>query len=92
MNVDEQVAELDKEFPLVMHTNAGRTSSTVRRMKAEKERNIPIDRRTGFVRSVETGKAASEMTEDEWESFYERLCAELRREYPDIYASIFPEG
>ena len=61
-------------------------------MKAEKERGIPIERRTGFVVSVETGKAANQMTEGEWESFYGRLCEELKREYPDIYAGIFPEG
>jgi hypothetical protein len=89
MNVDEQIAELEKEYPLVMHTNAGRLYSTVRRMKAEKERGIPIERRTGFAVSVKTGRAASKMTEQEWETFYASLCGELRRDYPESHSLIF---
>ena len=74
---------------MIPHTNAGRLYSTVRRMKAEKERGIPIERRTGFAVSVETGKAASEMADAEWESFYASLCAELRRDYPESHKLIF---
>jgi hypothetical protein len=59
-------------------------------MKAEKEMGIPIDRRTGFAISVETGKSANQMTEQEWETFYKGLCAELRQEFPDLYNQIFP--
>lgn len=89
MTIDDEIATLDKEFPLVLHTNAGRTYSTVRRMKAEKERGIPIERRTGFAVSVKTGKAANEMAEAEWEGFYASLCAELRRDYPDMHLRLF---
>ena len=61
-------------------------------MKAEKERNIPIERRTGFAVSVKTGKAANEMTKREWEQFYSAMVDDLKRDYPDSYADLFPES
>ena len=61
----------------------------VRRMKAEKEAGIPVRRRTGFAISAETGKAANEMDESEWERFYQQLCEELRAKYPKLYADLF---
>ncbi len=67
----------------------GRLSSTVRRMKAEREQGIPIGRRTGFAVSVETGESASEMNEVAWESFYSGLCDELKRRYPSLFSNIF---
>ncbi len=88
----EQLAKLAKDYPLVPHTNAGRLSSTVRRMKAEKEMGIPIHFRTGFAISVATGKAANQMTEAEWETFYQRLCEQLERDYPHLHKAIFPKG
>jgi hypothetical protein len=36
-----QLEKLDKENPLVLHTDAGRTFSMVRRMKAEKRPDSP---------------------------------------------------
>jgi hypothetical protein len=50
---------------------------------------IPIYLRTGFAISVKTGKAANEMTEDEWEEFYNALSERLNRDYPDLYKSLF---
>src|SRR5579871_6954850 len=82
----ERLVTFDKRFPLVPHTNAGRLSSVVRRMKAEQELGIPICRRTGFAISTEAGKAANEMTVSEWARFYSLLCAELERSYPDIHS------
>ena len=90
-SLEEQLANLDKEYPLDPHTGAGRLSSTVRRMKAEKEMDIPINLRSGFAISVRTGKAADKMTEQEWEAFYRDMCEQLRRDYPELYASVFPE-
>ena len=58
-------------------------------MQVEKKMGIPIDLRTGFVISVETGKAANEMTEDEWEEFYNSLSERLRDDYPDFYKRLF---
>ena len=37
-----QLEKLAKESPLILHTDAGRTFSMVRRMKAEKKMGIPI--------------------------------------------------
>jgi len=90
--IKEQLAKLNKEYPLVPHTNAGRSFSTVRRMKAEKEMGIPINYRSGFAISVKTGKSANEMTEQEWEDFYKDLSEELKKDYPELYISLFPEG
>jgi hypothetical protein len=90
-SLEERLAKLDREYPLVPHTNIGRLSSTVRRMKAERELGIPISHRTGFAISARTGKPANETTEEEWEVFYKALCAQLKRDYPEKYADVFSE-
>ena len=87
--LEDQLEMLDKEYPLVLHTDAGRTFSTVRRMKTEKTMGLPIHLRTGFAISVATAKAANEMTEDEWEEFYYALSERLNRDYPHLYESLF---
>jgi hypothetical protein len=84
-----QLEKLAKESPLILHTDAGRTFSMVRRMKAEKKMGIPISLRSGFAISTENGKAANAMTEDEWEEFYDALSKHLRRNYPGLYARLF---
>ena len=84
-----QLEKLAKENPLVLHTDAGRTFSMVRRMKAEKKMGIPISLRSGFAISTENGKAANAMTEDEWGEFYNALSEHLRRDYPDLYERLF---
>ena len=81
--------KLDEKYPLIPHTNAGRLFSLVRRMKAEKELKIPISLRTGFGISVETGKAANKMTEQEWEKFYQNLCEQLKKDYLELYDRLF---
>jgi hypothetical protein len=89
MTLKDQLEKLAEEYPLILHTDAGRNFSTVRRMKAEKEMGIPIFLRTGFAISTGTGKAANTMTEDEWEQFYDALSERLKRDYPDLYERIF---
>ena len=90
MNRVEQVLRsLDEDYPLVPHTHAGRLSSTVRRMKAEKELGVPINRRTGFAVSVKHGKPANELDESSWEEFYQDICHELRERYPDLHRQVF---
>jgi hypothetical protein len=84
-----QLEKLDRENPLVLHTDAGRTFSMVRRMKAEKKMRVPISLRSGFAISTKNGKAANAMTEDEWEEFYNALSEYLRRDYPDLYERLF---
>ena len=87
---EELIRRLRKEYPIIPHTNAGRLSSTVRRMKAEKQQAIPINRRTGFAISTSSDQSASEMDEETWEKFYQGLCEELRQQYPELFESIFP--
>ena len=84
-----QLEKLAKENPLVLHTDAGRTFSMVRRMKAEKRMRIPISLRSGFAISTKNGKAANAMTEDEWEEFYNTVSNHLRRDYPTCTRSCF---
>lgn len=86
----DQFERLEKEYPLVIQTDAGRTFSMVRRMQVEKRLGIPVHLRSGFAISVETGKAADEMTDDEWEAFYATLVDRLSSEYPDLYRRLFP--
>jgi hypothetical protein len=59
-DIDKTLRLLKEQFPLVVH-GAGMLFSTVRRMKAEKEHGIPINRRTGFAISVKKGKPANEL-------------------------------
>jgi hypothetical protein len=84
-----QLEKLAKENPLVSYTDASRTFSMVRRMKAEKKMGIPISLRSGYAISTKNGKAANAMTEDEWEEFYDALSKHLRRDYPGLYARLF---
>jgi len=89
MKLEEKLKLLQKKYPLVPHTHPGQLSSTIKRMRAEKEFNIPIVNRTGFAISVEAGKSSNEMNEQEWEKFYKALCEELKTKYPSLYNSIF---
>lgn len=88
-DLEKKVQLLHDKYPIVPHTNAGRLSSTVRRMKAEKELGIPINRRTGVAISAESGEPANEMDESAWEAFFTGLCDELEQRYPDLHKSVF---
>jgi len=83
-----ELEKLAKENPLILHTDAGRTFSMVRRMNAEKKMGIPISLRSGFAISTENGKAANAMNKEEWDEFYDALSKHLRRNYPGLYASL----
>lgn len=86
-NIDEV---LDDKYPLIADTNAGRLFSTVRRMKAEKELEIPITHRTGFAISAKLGKPANELGEADWEEFYSGLCGQLKHDYSEMHERLFP--
>ena len=92
LSLKERLAILERDCRLVPHTNAGRLYSSVRRMKAEKEMKIPIRLRSGFACSVRYGKAANELTEEQWEEFYASLCEQIKTDYPEMYAAFFPNG
>jgi hypothetical protein len=62
-DIEEVLRSLKKKYPLVRYTGAGVLYSSVRRMKAERELGIPINRRTGFAISLKYGKAANELDE-----------------------------
>ncbi len=91
LSLQEKLEKLNKECPLVPHTNAGRLFSTVRRMKAEKEMDIPINLRSGFAISTKIGKPANEMNELEWDGFYSVLSEQLKRDYLYLYIDLFSE-
>jgi hypothetical protein len=92
LTLEEKLARLDQKFPLVGYTNARRIITAVRRMKAEEEMGIPIQHRTGFAISTKTGRHANEMAKQEWDDFYKGLCGELKKQYPEEYQHLFPEG
>ena len=92
LSLKEKIKRIKQKYPLVPHTNAGRLFSTVRRMKAEKEMDIPINFRSGFAISTKTGKRDSEMNEKEWENFYSSLSEELKKSYPDLYHRLFSKA
>jgi hypothetical protein len=87
--LEKQFAIIETEYPLIEHTDAGRTFSMVRRMQVEKALNLPITLRSGYAISTKNGKAADEMTEDEWEDFYFELSNELNRAHPHLYRILF---
>jgi hypothetical protein len=84
-----QLEKLAKEYPLTPYTDASRTFSMVRRMKAEKGMGVPISLRSGFAISTKTGRSANAMTKDKWEEFYTALSGYLKLEYPDLYERLF---
>lgn len=83
-NLSELLQKVTQEFPLIPFTHASRLSSTVRRMKREKELNIPVEHRTGFVISVEHGCRAHDLAEAEWDKLYAAMCKELLDNYPSL--------
>lgn len=90
-NKAELLNKLNKDFPTTVHTGIGALFTTVRRMKAEKELNLPIAWRIGSAISVKTGKRGNEMNELEWHKFYTALCENLKRDYPSMYDRLFSE-
>lgn len=92
ISLEEQIKKVLSEYSLIPHTRSSRLFSTVRRMKAEKELGVPLERRVCFAISVKTRKSVNEMTEQEWEDFYKDLSEELKNDYPDIYAKLFAPG
>lgn len=90
-DVERVLEDMNDRFPLVPHSGAGRLYSMVRRMKAEKEYGIPVDRRSGFAISVKDGKPANDLAEDEWEEYFSRLSTELQSKYPELYQKLFNE-
>ena len=89
-NLEEVIRKLERDFPLLPYVAASMKFSTVRRMQAEKAQGIPLTRRTGFVISVEHGKPARDLSEEQWEELYAGLAAELQRDYPQLYGQLFP--
>jgi hypothetical protein len=74
---------------VVLHTDAGRLSSTVRQMKWDIEHDTPIPELDTHAISVESGKKPSQMSKEEAKIFYLLLCGELLAKYPELYESIF---
>lgn len=89
LSIEKKLEIIKRKYPLVPHTNAGRLFSTVRRMKMEKEMEIPINLRSGFAISVKIRKRTNEMNKQEWEEFYSDLSKELKSSYPKLYQRIF---
>lgn len=85
----EILNKLNKDYPLVPFTDAGRLYSTVSRMTAEKDMNIPINLRSGFAVSTNTGKHSNEMENTEWNEFYTDLSSLLETRYPSLHKKIF---
>ena len=89
LSLKEKLKRINQKYPLIPHTNSGRLFSMVRRMKAEKGMNIPVNFRSGFAISTKTGKSGNKMNEKEWEKFYGSLSGELKKSYPELYRQIF---
>jgi NADH pyrophosphatase NudC (nudix superfamily) len=92
LSLNERTEKVIKEYSLILYTRTSRLFSTVRRMKAEKELNVPISCRASFVIYTETKKRANEMTADEWGKLFEALSSELKKDYPNIYVRLFSPG
>lgn len=90
LSLDERLALLERDYPVTPHTGIGRLTTTIRRMRAEKEMGIPIHLRFGSMISAKNGKGGNAMTEAEWNVFYEQLCENLKRDYPEMFFREFP--
>jgi hypothetical protein len=89
--IDEKVAKIAKDHPLVKQTGAGRLFSLVKRMKAEQEMNIPVHRRTTAMLATSGAKKATVITAHEWEQLYSKMTHQLKREYPELAARALNE-
>lgn len=90
-NLKEIWEMIQKEYPLIHFTGSSRLYTMVRRMQAEKKYNIPIELRSGFAVSAQSGKYANEMAEQEWEQFYLALSNQLKRDYPELHRKLFKD-
>jgi hypothetical protein len=90
--LEEKLEKLEKDFKIVTFTGRSCLVTSVKRMKAEKEMNIPISLRTGCPLSLKYGRPANELTEQEWEDYYGIMCEELKKLYPENYAYVFPSA
>jgi len=89
-NLAAVIESLERTCPLVPHTAAGRLYSAVRRMKMEKELAIPIRHRAASFVCAETGKAANELSEADWDDLYSWLSSRLQLRYPELHTHLFP--
>ena len=83
-DLDQIMKQLDSEYPVISLTHASRLMSTVRRMKREKELDLPFPLRTGFAVSGKDAGAGKELNEQEWEQCFQSLCRELYLDYPGL--------
>lgn len=72
--MEEELRQVHEKSSIVAHTNAGRFSSIIHRMKAKNDLGIPTHRRIGFAVSAESNPAANEMADLAWELFFTGLC------------------
>lgn len=89
MTVEEKIAYVEEAFPLSLKTDFDRLFTTVQRMKAEKDFEIPMDRRNGFTFSVRTGENLSGITEEAWNMLFTMLSNQLKRQRPDTWKRLF---
>lgn len=86
--LEEKVAQLDHHFPFIPFTDSSRLFSTVRRMQQEKRQGIPLNLRSRFAVPVTSHNDSHELSELEWEHFYNTLLNELKQKYPELYNSL----
>lgn len=89
MTTEEKVDYVEKTFPLNPKTDFDRLFTRVRRMKAEKEFEIPMNQRIGFTFSVRTGENLSGISEEAWNMLFAMLSDQLKRQHPDTWRRLF---
>ena len=87
-----QVISMHTALVMMDHQTILACQASVGPYLSPRKAGLPINLRTGFPVSVKFGKAANELDEQSWDSFYSQLCSELRVKHPDLYESIFGEG
>lgn len=87
--LQEALLEIEGRYPIQLFTCRSALVTTVRRMKAEREWEIPIRLRSGCAVSVEHKVNANKLQEEQWERLYQRLVVQLKQVYPEHYEPLF---
>jgi len=89
MTMDEKIRYIELTYPVRVRTELAGLVTAVRRMKAERDFEVPVNRRTVVEFSGERVKQEKATSKEEWDGFFANLSAELLLNYPEHWERLF---
>ena len=89
MSLDEKIRYIELSYPVFAKTEVAGLVTTVRRMKAERDWQVPPERRSIFEILGGSVTQANATGKEEWNGCFGNLSAELLINYPQHWERIF---